>query len=276
MATRVATRSAADAARSGALRIAVAAVVAAIAAGSLLASAWAAIVDARGMAATVDGVIGSAAVGGLGLVAAWVAGAILLAAIAELPGATGRAAARVSAVVTPGAVRRMVALTIGVTVAGGASPALADASPVSGAAADVAGSIGDAGGLGGMGGARTTWNGPDGPDGTTSNDPDGSRTTSSGSDVVVASGAVETTSVHASAPMVDRPDLPSLDRPADAATVVVRPGDSLWAIVGRHLGPDATDGAIATEWPRWYAANRAVIGADPDLIHPGQRLAPPP
>ena len=33
--------------------------------------------------------------------------------------------------------------------------------------------------------------------------------------------------------------------------------------------------AIAREWPRWYAANRAVIGADPDLIVIGQVLTPP-
>lgn len=57
--------------------------------------------------------------------------------------------------------------------------------------------------------------------------------------------------------------------------VVVRRGDTLWAIAERHLGPGATAAEIATEWPRWYAANRAVIGADPDLLRPGQRLQPP-
>jgi nucleoid-associated protein YgaU len=62
--------------------------------------------------------------------------------------------------------------------------------------------------------------------------------------------------------------------PSDGEVVVHR-GDSLWAIAARHLGPGATDGQIATEWPRWYAENRAVIGPDPDLIQPGQRLRPP-
>lgn len=57
--------------------------------------------------------------------------------------------------------------------------------------------------------------------------------------------------------------------------VVVRWGDSLWHIAARYLGPDATSAEVAHEWPRWYAANRAVIGGDPDRIQPGQRLTPP-
>jgi len=49
----------------------------------------------------------------------------------------------------------------------------------------------------------------------------------------------------------------------------------LWSIAGRHLGPQATDAEIAAAWPRWYAANRDVIGADPNLLHPGQHLVAP-
>lgn len=60
-----------------------------------------------------------------------------------------------------------------------------------------------------------------------------------------------------------------------ADPVIVKPGDCLWDIAAAHLGPGATDAAIARAWPRWYAANRAVIGPDPNLIHPGQRLVPP-
>lgn len=56
---------------------------------------------------------------------------------------------------------------------------------------------------------------------------------------------------------------------------VVRPGDSLWEIAAAHLGDRATPAEIAAEWPRWYQTNRAVIGADPDLIHPGQALLAP-
>lgn len=55
----------------------------------------------------------------------------------------------------------------------------------------------------------------------------------------------------------------------------VRPGDSLWSIAARELGPHATPARIAATWPRLYAANRRAIGANPDLIHPGQQLVPP-
>ncbi|MET9561992.1 transglycosylase family protein [Streptomyces tauricus] len=42
----------------------------------------------------------------------------------------------------------------------------------------------------------------------------------------------------------------------------VRSGDTLSGIAARH----------GTTWQRLYAANRAVIGGDPDVIVPGQRL----
>jgi nucleoid-associated protein YgaU len=57
--------------------------------------------------------------------------------------------------------------------------------------------------------------------------------------------------------------------------LVVRRGDSLWSLAARHLGAGATDAEIAAAWPRWFDANRAVIGDDPDLLRPGQRLRPP-
>ncbi|WP_307875275.1 LysM peptidoglycan-binding domain-containing protein [Frankia nepalensis] len=63
---------------------------------------------------------------------------------------------------------------------------------------------------------------------------------------------------------------------AGQGEVVVLRGDSLWTIAARHLGPAATDAQVASEWRRWWAANRDVIGPDPNLIHPGQRLRPPP
>lgn len=76
---------------------------------------------------------------------------------------------------------------------------------------------------------------------------------------------------------VARPKRPTGPPPVSArpAYVLVRPGDSLWRIAERALGPTAGMGQIAATWPRWYAANRVVIGPDPDLLHPGQRLRPP-
>ena len=60
-----------------------------------------------------------------------------------------------------------------------------------------------------------------------------------------------------------------------AGTVVVQAGDTLWGLAARSLGPDATDAAIAAEWPRWYAANAPAIGPDPDVLLPGQVLTVP-
>ena len=55
----------------------------------------------------------------------------------------------------------------------------------------------------------------------------------------------------------------------------MRRGDTLWSLASRSLGPDAGAAEIAAEWPRWYAANRSVIGSNPDHLEPGQRLRPP-
>ena len=57
--------------------------------------------------------------------------------------------------------------------------------------------------------------------------------------------------------------------------VVVRRGDTLWSVAARSLGPGATDAEVLAEWPRWYAANRDVIGPDPGLLLPGQQLQAP-
>src|SRR5205814_610323 len=52
-------------------------------------------------------------------------------------------------------------------------------------------------------------------------------------------------------------------------------GDRLWSRSDHALGPAARSDAVARAWPRWWTANRAVIGRDPNLIRPGQRLVPP-
>ena len=49
------------------------------------------------------------------------------------------------------------------------------------------------------------------------------------------------------------------------AEIVVRRGDSLSGIAARYR----------IEWPGLYEANRAVIGENPSLINPGQRLRLP-
>jgi hypothetical protein len=60
-----------------------------------------------------------------------------------------------------------------------------------------------------------------------------------------------------------------------ARTVRVQPGDSLWSLAAGDLPPGSPDALVATRWRSIYAANRALIGPDPDVIVPGQRLRLP-
>ncbi|MET7292858.1 transglycosylase family protein [Streptomyces griseoloalbus] len=52
------------------------------------------------------------------------------------------------------------------------------------------------------------------------------------------------------------------DRGASGGDYTVRAGDTLSAVAARH----------GLDWQRLYEANRSVIGGDPDVIVPGQRL----
>lgn len=67
---------------------------------------------------------------------------------------------------------------------------------------------------------------------------------------------------------------PGVVRPVVVRPVVVRPGDSLWRIAQRHIRT-RSPAAVAAAWPHWYAANRSVIGPNPDLLRPGLVLVPP-
>ncbi len=60
-----------------------------------------------------------------------------------------------------------------------------------------------------------------------------------------------------------------------ARTVVVEPGDTLWALARAELGADASDVEVARRCRAIHEANRSTIGADPDLIRPGQHLELP-
>lgn len=54
----------------------------------------------------------------------------------------------------------------------------------------------------------------------------------------------------------------------ETKTYVVKKGDSLSEIAQREMG----DG---DRWKELYEANKAAIGDDPDLIHPGLELTIP-
>jgi resuscitation-promoting factor RpfA len=59
----------------------------------------------------------------------------------------------------------------------------------------------------------------------------------------------------------------------EPTSYTVRPGDSLWRIAERHLGPRATTIATAQEVARLWEINQQRIGTgNPDLIFPGQTL----
>lgn len=91
------------------------------------------------------------------------------------------------------------------------------------------------------------------------------------------SAATAASSTAAPAPVSGSPVPAPVHRAhvATPTTHVVRPGDSLWAIAAQHLGPGASDAAIAAAWPRWYDANRAVIGSNPSLLLVGTLLRVP-
>ncbi|MDX6316862.1 MAG: hypothetical protein QOD35_262 [Nocardioidaceae bacterium] len=74
------------------------------------------------------------------------------------------------------------------------------------------------------------------------------------------------------------PDLPEVAASTAAGSPerrTVRRGDSLWRIARDELAPGAADSAVCREVAAVYAANRAVIGPDPDLILPGTELTLP-
>lgn len=78
----------------------------------------------------------------------------------------------------------------------------------------------------------------------------------------------------AGAPSRDPGSRATRPRQAPGDAVVVRPGDSLWALSEEVL-PGASDADLDRYWRGVHAVNHGVIGEDPDLIHPGQRLRLP-
>jgi len=179
---------------------------------------------------------------------------VLLELLAQVPGAIGSAARRMAALVTPGLVRRAVGVALGAAVVAGVAPGAAAGSPPTSVLAPAP---------------------PPDPSFAPLPDPGFAPT-----------GTSSTTSAHRwvpSAPLVRaQPDVRVLSPAPRAGTtrdapleVVVRRGDSLWAIAARHLGSDASDAEIARAWPAWYEANRHVVGDDPDRLRPGQLLRAP-
>lgn len=239
---------------------------------------WAAI-GAPGPASPADGVLLVIGTAGA-FVAVWFGLGLALSALAGLPGAAGRVAHRASERLAPAAVRRVAAFLIGTTLTAALVPGTAVASgtlvaPSRAAGAAAAHALQVAPDPAFAAGHSAT---PSAPDPSFAAAP---PTTSTAGDA--SAPAAPDPSWTPNRPAPARRAMPSVDllssRPVAGRTVdehvVVRRGDTLWDIAARHLGPSTSAEEVAREWPRWYAANRHVIGDDPDLLKPGQLLTPP-
>lgn len=90
--------------------------------------------------------------------------------------------------------------------------------------------------------------------------------------------SVRATILDQSAPVSDSDETASTETQSSqspgAEHYSVVAGDSLWSITARLLGHPG-DHVVAEAWPELYSANASVIGDDPGLILPGQRLTIP-
>lgn len=225
-------------------------------------------------AVTGPGVTLDALITLVGAVLAWVVfgylalGAVL-ALLAALPGAAGAAFDAISERVTPTAYRRVAQLVLGLTVVAG--PAIGTAAQA--APNDVTTSITAVAGRVNL---DRPGDSPANAAGRIELDRPGTPA-NNGSRVDLdrpGTGSTQTTSPGNRASANNLLVRPVRDR-SDHSYTVVR-GDCLWDIAKAHLPAGASDAQIDTEWHRWYAANRSVVGTNPDLIFPGQVFTAPP
>jgi nucleoid-associated protein YgaU len=191
---------------------------------------------ASGVPMSVDGAAATLGLTVVQLAAAWLAVGLLADLAAQLPGAVGSAARRVRARILPRLVQRVVAGALGVGIVAG--PAVAAANPPQ-------------------------------PAGPTRAVPAPAWPT----DNPIPVPLWPTDSVRSESAATPKSD--GAAPHSGSGSVRVRPGDTLWAIAARSLSGRRTPDRIAAAWPRWWAANRSVIGPDPDLVRPGQVLTAP-
>ena len=273
-----------------AVTLAVASLLAAAAAGSVFlqtARDAGAAIAADGPASPADGILVAVALVGT-VLSLWVGLGMALAALSALPGAVGRACSQLADRIAPAAVRKVVAFILGTALTAALVPGTAVARTSSDAPRPaVAASAQHA--------VRALPNLADAaPDASFRHVTDNPRT--SGVVRTIGTGTAQTgnaaqtgTAVQARDTVQARdggdvapgpswsPEIRTASPPSarGLSEVVVLRGDSLWSIAARHLGPAATTAEIDTEWHRWFAANRQVIGADADVIAAGQVLRPP-
>jgi resuscitation-promoting factor RpfA len=232
-------------------------------------AAWARRVGPDTAAVTVAGTLGW-------LVLLWLAAGLMLITAAGTAGATGRLADALACQLLPGSVRRIAAGLLGVSltaaVAGCGSAATRPATHRPGPP--------PAAGHGLSGPARA---GPgdvvEWPLSAATGAPAGHPAATAAAPRRPATSVEWPLGVPAAGPPSggsSRTDRPHAAAPRPRDRVVVAPGDCLWLIAARPLGSSAATAQIAVMTRRWYAANRAVIGGDPDLLRPGEVLVGPP
>jgi hypothetical protein len=216
------------------------------------ADSWVAAVGADRAAASV---VGAA----LWLCAVWLGFAIALIALAGAPGWLGATGRRLTQLVVPAAALRLIAGIAGVSISLGVIvPAAAVARPAAAAMSSVTtpNSV-----VTTNSSATPTW--PTTPTTPTTPTPPTPPTT-------------PTTPTTPAAPGWPTSSPGPLHPPGSAGTPhLVVAGDCLWNLAAAQLGPPARAPQVAAQVQAWYAANRAVIGPDPALLHPGQLLVQP-
>jgi hypothetical protein len=236
-----------------AVALAGASLVAAVGAGCLFFitahDAWSAI-SAAGPADPADGIL--LVVAALGaFLSMWLGLGISVSALAALPGALGQTSTVLAARIAPAAARTAVGLILGTTLTAAIVPGTAFA---------------DTGGTAPIASSQIAFGG-----------------------LVDLAPDASFRLVSDAGPAADAAPPPSWfpDKATSAARssserqsshtgqVAVHRGDTLWSIAAHRLGARATSSEIDTEWHRWFAANRKVIGADANAIEPGQLLSPP-
>ena len=203
---------------------------------------------APGPGGPADGILVITGLSGT-VLALWLGLGMTLSALSTLPGALGLLCRQLAARVAPVAVRKVVAFILGTTLTAALIPGTAVAGITHGTPAATV----------------VTSQQVQHPSGG------GPVAAPEASFRFVSDPPHVTESMDAAPP----PEWSTDRRATPQQVVVVLRGDTLWSIAARHLGQGATAAQITAEWHRWLSTNRDVIGADPDLILPGQELLPP-
>lgn len=226
-----------------------------------------------------DAAVSTLAASLLWLVALWTAGALSITALALLPGRVGLHAQVVAARVTPALLRRVLGAAAGTSILISPSPAFADTA-ASSAPAPV-----------GTSASPTSTAAPSLPMDRPGEKSGGGFTEAPSlpalgwpTDPIESAGPARSVAGDPPTPagsVAGDPATPAASKPAEPRSapsgdhVRVRPGDSLWSIAAHRLGAAGSPARIQGEWPRWYSANRQLIGADPNLLRPGMSLLAP-